>query len=578
MSCLPVCCLRATTCLAALIAIAVGASPAGAQDLLEIVKRSTVLIDRGAHGSGSGFCVSAKGMFVTNAHVVKGTRVGGQVGVVIGAATADQQVLEARVVMIDEEHDLALLSSEPVPGVAELTLGGVEELRETQELTVLGYPFGRLLSYGAEYPAISVNVTRVSALRKEKGALSVVQIDGSVNPGNSGGPVVNQNGQVVAVISAGIPGSGVSFAIPATVVEKFLMRPALVMNLQECRYAERQNPIDFGFESICLNSAAQPNAFELTIDAGEGPGKPIKLTLADMKRKKKIKLLSRSETQAETLLLIVRRGADFAYVKTTNHDVKVGAKAFSLLDLRKLERRTVGTVVTMASGDKYAGTVSGWTDAERAGATIPLDDADRIDVYSLDPLLREVKCTLIARKAGKEVGKVQETVEFLGAPQQLKRSVVEKFLKELGPETAEQQALRARLREVRDTPEKIATWEARRKQSPKNWSVLEASSLVATDTASPSQFKFERQADGSYFVTGPQQASIYVFRCALPFPAAKLTAIRLEAIPDQRLPSNGSGRGPNGNFVVSRLDLSAVKKKESRGPFRGIRATADFFQ
>jgi hypothetical protein len=552
---------------------------AGAQDAITRAKLATVLVDRGPLGSGSGFCISPKGFFLTNAHVVKGLRPGKTVRLVLSPSTADERTLDARLVSVDEENDLALLQAAGANNLTSLPTGGASNLTETQPLTVLGYPFGRLLAYGGGYPSVSVGVTRVSALRKEDGELRAVQIDGAVNPGNSGGPVVNEKGQVVAVVVAGIPGSGVSFSIPSTIIEKFLYQPAVLIDLPECRYVDRYKPVEFGFESIALNSSAQPNAFELTIDTGEGPGKPIKLTVADMKRKKRIKLIEAGDDAAESVLLILRRGDETAYVPTVNHEVQVGSRSFSLLELRRIDKRAEGNVVMTAEGAKYLGAISGWTEDETAKSRGLLGEADRVDVYSLAPQQREVRCTLVALKAGKEVARVEDVLKFSGAPQVLKKDIVEKYLTTTGQGTGEDPFadLRATVAASRDTPETIANWEQQRAHGPPTWTVLEATSLTATHAREASEIKFERQADGSYLVSGPRDTVSYVFRARTPFPVSKLSAIRLETIPDERLPQGGAGRADNGNCVMSSFKANAIAGAASR-PLPATRVTADYFQ
>ncbi|MFO1095300.1 MAG: hypothetical protein U0992_18650, partial [Planctomycetaceae bacterium] len=136
--------------------------------------------------------------------------------------------------------------------------------------------------------------------------------------------------------------------------------------------------------------------------------------------------------------------------------------------------------------------------------------------------------------------------------------------------------LRERLAEVNDTDDNITKWEEQRAKGLPEWKVLEPTTLRAGDVADASQFKFERQEDGSYFVTGPKQKVAYVFHAKLPFAASKLTAFRIEVFPDERLGGN-CGRAYNGNFVLSKLDLRA-----GSGPkaplFIPVRAMADYFQ
>jgi hypothetical protein len=119
---------------------------------------------------------------------------------------------------VDAVNDLALLRVEGENLPAPLTFGRSADLIETQEVVIFGYPFGELLGKN-----ISVNRSTVSSLRKENGTLMVVQLAGGLNPGNSGGPVTNNRGEVIGVSVAKLRGADtIGFAIPAEVAWEFV--------------------------------------------------------------------------------------------------------------------------------------------------------------------------------------------------------------------------------------------------------------------------------------------------------------------------------------------------------------------
>ena len=77
-----------------------------------------------------------------------------------------------------------------------------------------GFPFGKDLSLSNdEYPNVTVSTGHITSLRKIKGELAAIQVDAQLNPGNSGGPVLNDRGKVVGIVVAGIDGTGIDFAI-----------------------------------------------------------------------------------------------------------------------------------------------------------------------------------------------------------------------------------------------------------------------------------------------------------------------------------------------------------------------------
>jgi S1-C subfamily serine protease len=199
--------------------------PPSAQEVVRRVKQATVYvratIGLGQVDMGSGFFAGPPGFVVTNAHVVgygpREIRRPSKVEVVIAGGEADERTLPAKVYGVDAETDLALLlvNGEDLP--APLPFGKAASLIETQEVVVYGYPFGELLGKN-----ISVNRSSVSSLRKEGGKLLMVQLAGGLNPGNSGGPVTNAQGEVVGVSVAKIGGAEIAFAIPAEDADSFV--------------------------------------------------------------------------------------------------------------------------------------------------------------------------------------------------------------------------------------------------------------------------------------------------------------------------------------------------------------------
>jgi hypothetical protein len=136
--------------------------------------------------------------------------------------------LNASVHSADPALDLAVLfiGASDLPYVA---LGDSDVLRSGQGVNALGYPFGRALEVGRVsapdlVPEISTSQGTISALRADDtGVRSALQINGTVNPGNSGGPVVDERGYAVGVVRARVKGdAGIAFAIPINQAKDFL--------------------------------------------------------------------------------------------------------------------------------------------------------------------------------------------------------------------------------------------------------------------------------------------------------------------------------------------------------------------
>ena len=184
-------------------------------EVIRKAKSATALVVLpSARGFGSAVCLDEAGYFLTNEHVVRSSG-SSSVTLVLAAGEDDQQVVEAEVVRRDKEKDLALLKANGKRNYTPLELGLDTELVETQTLIAFGYPFGTALKVKEkEYPSISVNVGRITALRRNKGKLEQIQTDAQVNPGNSGGPVITTDGKVVAIVRSGLLRTGVNFTIP----------------------------------------------------------------------------------------------------------------------------------------------------------------------------------------------------------------------------------------------------------------------------------------------------------------------------------------------------------------------------
>jgi len=187
----------------AVLLLLVDSAPVQAQHKPEIIergKKATALVEvktAEGEGSGSAFCIDRSGLFITNAHVVRGAgQVKDNVRLVIDIGLKTQRSLRAKMLRADDSLDLALLKVDPDAGLNALELGKDDTLRETAPVVTFGFPFGRSTTVGREtYPDMTVLPSRITALRRDNGRLEGVQFDGQLNPGNSGGPVVDEAGR-----------------------------------------------------------------------------------------------------------------------------------------------------------------------------------------------------------------------------------------------------------------------------------------------------------------------------------------------------------------------------------------------
>ncbi len=212
-------------------------------------------------GSGSAFCIHPSGLFLTNHHVIER---GGDITLVLNANRKDQRMVKAQVLRSDPEANLALLRAEGVKDLPSLPIGSDEMLSEGDDVVACGFPFGKQLALARdEYPAITVTFGKVTALRQKSGELELIQLDVELHPGNSGGPILGNDGKVVGVAVAVVRGTNFRLAVPARKVHRFLEAPIISFRPPEPEPGEWRTPLDFEARAVSFLPTKIPFRAEL---------------------------------------------------------------------------------------------------------------------------------------------------------------------------------------------------------------------------------------------------------------------------------------------------------------------------
>jgi hypothetical protein len=376
--------------------------------IARIGKAATALVEVKAargQGFGSAFCIHPDGWFVTNAHVAQG-----EIKLVLNPSLKTEKVYAARVVRSDTELDLALLHIEGVKDLPVLALGSDERLEEQMDAMAFGFPLVESSARGREgHPSISVNAGSITALRRQDDRLKEIQLDAELNPGNSGGPVLDNHGKVIGVVRSGLVArglgrTGMNLAIPVSTVARFLARPEVQFTAPRLGPAALHKPATFEARVTPLLPSSAPLTVDLVLKAGKGPERTLRMEAqGDRYRVTALPIPGRAEPRM--VRLVARFDNATLEAMTTERSFKIGGRDVALGDVRNIHPGSPPSVV-LQGGETIAGTLVGLEalPAQLGGQTMSVDlgSAKEVNVSAPDAT-EDLAYTVVVRQGDTEI-------------------------------------------------------------------------------------------------------------------------------------------------------------------------------
>jgi S1-C subfamily serine protease len=258
-------------------------------------------------GTGTGFVISSFGHILTNYHVISDEELLENIAGVDVELRLEVERIEvvfptgnpaepnsgsvqrftATVDAVDPELDLAVLSIS-APELPYLPFGDSEAVDSSQPVQVFGFPFGAQVEVGKArvpdiVPRVSVSRGNVSAKRTDdQGNTRYLQTSATVNPGNSGGPMLDSDGFVLGVIRMKLmDGDGIGFAIPINVVKDFLGAHGLdqLLPVERMRLGPTQALLEKGLGLRLPEGHEDLSPTRVRIDTGRDSAESVPLVI-----------------------------------------------------------------------------------------------------------------------------------------------------------------------------------------------------------------------------------------------------------------------------------------------------------
>ena len=288
-------------------------------------------------------------------------------------------------------------------------LGTDDELVETMPLAAFGYPFGRMLAADNRYPTVSVNTGTITALRRKGGKLSAIQLDASVNPGNSGGPVVDKKGNLIGIVVSGMVMAGSTSRSPSAACGSSSPAPRWCSAIRGLTFPERSKPRQFEIDAYAFDRRLLDDIvveLALTDPADDTRTLPAKRQRQSL-RGRRLGLFPRRALLFKPIL-VVHKGRAGSRANSRRMSFRSAAGSFrGWPSIRSSKTATNGSCHCL-NGERFAGKPVGLPSVSfGAGRTTQLATADRIEMRLENAPPTEVAYELQAHRGPKVFTPIQ---------------------------------------------------------------------------------------------------------------------------------------------------------------------------
>ncbi len=363
---------------AIVLALLFGSSVVGqtSREIVERGKAATALIEiEGSRHVAAATCVHESGVFITNCFVVDLVPQDGVLKLLLRTNTGDQQTIQAKVLRSNKDWDLAVLRATGDAKLPFLLLGDDAELIETANVTAFGFHLGSTVApRKGELPDFRVNVGRITALRKLDGKLFQIELDANVNPGSSGGPVLDERGHVVGIFTLGVG----STAIPVSAVKNLLRNPEVVFQPPLITNTNRHEALEFTVEVTPLLDKLTDVSVDLELSQAGSKSRSFTATSPAKQNTYRIRAVpvpKPAHDAAARLNAKITYGASIITGQIEDREIKIGERTVKLSNVDSLRESGGLFSVTPLAGEPTVERVTGLesVDVDLGGYSVTLN-------------------------------------------------------------------------------------------------------------------------------------------------------------------------------------------------------------